>query len=241
VALNADICRIYTDVEGIYTGDPNKIPGARKLEEITYDEMIELATLGAQVLHNRSVEMAKRYGIKIEVLSSLVREPGTIVKGVTKMEHLKISGVAKDDDIARIALVGLKDEPGVAFKLFRVIANAKINIDIILQSIGRNNTNDISFTVARDDMNKAVEILEESKSVIGFSEIKKNDAIAKVSVVGAGMMSSPGVAAMMFEALYDAKINIGMISTSEIKISVLVDEKDADRAVTAIHAKFFDI
>jgi len=241
VALNADICRIYTDVEGIYTGDPNKIPGAQKLEEITYDEMIELATLGAQVLHNRSVEMAKRYGIKIEVLSSLVREPGTIVKGATKMEHLKISGVAKDNDIARIALVGLKDEPGVAFKLFRVIANAKINIDIILQSIGRNNTNDISFTVARADMNKAVEILEESKSVIGFSEIKKNDAIAKVSVVGAGMMSSPGVAAMMFEALYDAKINIGMISTSEIKISVLVDEKDADRAVTAIHAKFFDV
>ena len=241
VALNADICRIYTDVEGIYTGDPNKIPGARKLEEITYDEMIELATLGAQVLHNRSVEMAKRYGIKIEVLSSLVREPGTTVKGATKMEHLKISGVAKDDDIARVALVGLKDEPGVAFKLFRVIANEKINIDIILQSIGRNNTNDISFTVARSDMNKAVEILEESKSVIGFSEIKKNDAIAKVSIVGAGMMSSPGVAATMFEALYDAKINIGMISTSEIKISVLVDEKDADRAVTAIHAKFFDV
>jgi len=239
VALNADICRIYTDVEGIYTGDPNKIPGARKLDEITYDEMIELATLGAQVLHNRSVEMAKRYGVKIEVLSSLVRKPGTIVRGVTKVEHTKISGVAKDSDVARIALVGVADEPGVAFKIFRVIANAKINIDIILQSIGRDMTNDISFTVKRSDMEKAVEILEENKSIIGYSELKTDDKIAKVSVVGAGMMSAPGVAAMMFEALYDAKINIGMIATSEIKISVLVDENDADRSVAAIHAKFF--
>jgi len=239
VTLNADLCQIYTDVEGIYTGDPHKIPGAKKLDEITYDEMIELATLGAQVLHNRSVEMAKRYGVKMEVLSSLVRKPGTIVRGTTKVEHTKISGVAKDSNIARIALVGLKDEPGVAFKLFRVLANAKINIDIILQSIGRNNTNDISFTVARCDMEKAVEILEDNKEIIGYSEIKKTDKIAKVSVVGAGMMSSPGVAAMMFEALYDSKINIGMISTSEIKISVLVDEGDADRSVAAIHAKFF--
>ena len=239
VALNADICRIYTDVEGIYTCDPQKIPGAKKLTEITYDEMIELATLGAQVLHNRSVEMAKRYGVKIEVLSSLVREPGTIVKGVTKVEHTKISGVAKDADVARIALVGVPDEPGVAFKIFRVIANAKINIDIILQSIDRNNTNDISFTVDRGDMEKVADVLEENKSVIGYSDIKMTDKIAKVSVVGAGMMSTPGVAAMMFEALYDAKINIGMISTSEIKISVLVDENDADKAVAAIHAKFF--
>jgi len=237
--LNANLCKIYTDVEGIFTGDPNMIPGAKKLDEITYDEMIELATLGAQVLHNRSVEMAKRYGVKMEVLSSLVRKPGTIVKGVTKMEHTKISGVAKDADIARIALVGVADEPGVAFKVFRVIANAKINIDIILQSIGRDYTNDISFTVDRADMEKAVEILEENRSVIGYSDIKTTDKIAKVSVVGAGMMSTPGVAAMMFEALYDSKINIGMISTSEIKISVLVDENDADRAVAAIHAKFF--
>jgi len=240
VALNADICRIYTDVEGIFTGDPNNIPGAKKLDEITYDEMIELASLGAQVLHNRSVEMAKRYGVKMEVLSSLVRKPGTIVRGSTKVEHTKISGVAKDANIARIALVGLMDEPGVAFKLFRVIANAKINIDIILQSIGRNYTNDISFTVARSDLENAVGILEENKDVIGYSEIKTDDKVAKVSIVGAGMMSAPGVAAMMFEALYDSKINIGMISTSEIKISVLVDENDADRAVAAIHAKFFD-
>ncbi|MCL2425050.1 MAG: aspartate kinase [Oscillospiraceae bacterium] len=239
VALNADLCKIYTDVDGVYTADPNKVPGAKKLDEITYDEMIELASLGAQILHNRSVEMAKRYGVKMEVLSSLHRKPGTIIKGVTKVEHTKISGVAKDSNIARIALVGLRDEPGVAFKVFRVLANAKINIDIILQSIGRDFTNDISFTVSREDMNKAIEILEENKDVIGYTEINTTDKIAKISIVGAGMMSSPGVAAMMFEALYDSKINIAMISTSEIKVSVLVDENDADRSVATIHAKFF--
>jgi len=239
VALNADICQIYTDVEGIYTSDPRLVPGAQKLEEITYDEMLELASLGAKILHNRSVEMAKRYGVKMEVLSSFVRKPGTKIKGVTKVEHTKISGVAKDTNIARITLVGLKDEPGVAFKAFRVLANAKLNIDIILQTLGRNNTNDISFTVARGDMNLAVEVLEENKDIIGFSNINTTDKIAKVSIVGAGMMSVPGVAAMMFEALYDAKVNIGMISTSEIKISVLVDENDADRAVAKIHAKFY--
>ena len=240
VVLNADLCQIYTDVEGIYTGDPHKIPAARKLSNITYDEMLELASLGAKVLHNRSVEMAKRYGVNLEVLSSFSREPGTKVKEVIKVEYLKISGVAKDTNVARIALVGLRDEPGVAFRIFRVLANAKINIDIILQSIGREKTQDISFTVAKGDMEKAVEVLLESKETIGYCEISTNDNIVKVSIVGAGMMSTPGVAATMFEALYDAKVNIGMISTSEIKISVLVDEKDADRAVAAIHAKFFE-
>ena len=239
VALNADLCQIYTDVEGIFTADPRKIPDAIKLDEITYDEMIELATLGAQILHNRSVEMAKRYNVKMEVLSSIIRKPGTVVKGVTKVEHTKISGVAKDSDIARIAVVNIKDEPGVAFKLFRVLANEKINIDIILQSINRENMNDISFTVARGDLKRTVNVLEDNKDELGYSEINTTDKIAKISIVGAGMMSAPGVAAMMFEALYDAKINIAMISTSEIKISVLVDESDADRAVAAIHAKFF--
>lgn len=239
VALNADLCQIYTDVEGIYTADPNKVPAARKLEEITYDEMIELATLGAQVLHNRSVEMAKRYNVKMEVLSSIVRQPGTKVKGVLSVEHTKISGVAKDANIARIAVVNIKDEPGVAFRVFRLIANERINIDIILQSINRDNMNDISFTVARDDKERVVEVLSENKAELGFLDINVTDKIAKVSVVGAGMMSAPGIAATMFEALYDAKINIEMISTSEIKISVLVDESDADRAVAAIHAKFF--
>jgi len=240
VVLHADLCQIYTDVEGIYTCDPRKIPDARKLEEITYDEMLELASLGAQVLHNRSVEMAKRYGVSMEVLSSFVRKPGTIVKGVTKVEQSKISGVALDRDVAQVSLMNLRDEPGVAFKVFRALANEKINIDIILQSIGRDSTKDISFTVARKDMDRAVEVLKENKEVIGFSEVKMTDRIAKVSVVGAGMMSAPGVAALMFEALFDAKVNIGMISTSEIKISVLVDENDADRAISAIHAKFFE-
>ncbi|MDR2589939.1 MAG: aspartate kinase [Oscillospiraceae bacterium] len=237
--LGADLCQIYTDVEGIYTADPRYVAEAKKLDEITYDEMIELASLGAQVLHNRSVEMAKRYRVKMEVLSSLVRKPGTKVKEVTNVEHIKVSSVAKDTDIARIAVVEVRDEPGVAFKMFRVLANEKINVDIILQSINRNNTNDISFTVAKNDMKRAVEILEENKEEIGFAKLEVTDDIAKVSVVGAGMMSAPGVAALTFEALYDAKINIGMISTSEIKISVLVDSGDADRAVTAIHNKFF--
>jgi len=239
VALHSDLCQIFTDVEGIFTSDPRKVPGARKLEEITYDEMLELASLGAQVLHNRSVEMAKRYGVKMEVLSSFVRKPGTKVKGVTKVELAKISGVAKDENIARIALVGLLDEPGVAFKVFSVLGKAKINIDIILQSIGRGNTKDISFTVARGDMERAAEVLAENKEIIGYTDISIADNVAKVSIVGAGMMSAPGIAALMFEALYDAKVNIEMISTSEIKVSVLVEKKDADRAVSEIHARFF--
>ena len=238
-ALNADLCQIYTDVEGVFTADPRRVDGARKLDEITYDEMLELASLGAQVLQNRSVEMAKRYGVDLEVLSSFERKPGTRVKEVTRLEQSKISGVAKDANIARIALVGLRDEPGVAFKIFRVLAQKSINVDIILQSIGREDTKDISFTVARGDMESAAQALEEHRKSIGYKDISVTDKIAKVSVVGAGMMSAPGVAALMFEALYDAKVNIGMISTSEIKVSVLVDENDADRAVSAIHAKFF--
>jgi len=240
VELHADLCQIYTDVEGIYTCDPRKVPCARKLQEITYDEMLELASLGAQILHNRSVEMAKRYGVRMEVLSSFVRKPGTIVRGVAKVELSKISGVATDMNIAQIALLNLRDEPGVAFKVFRVLAKEKINIDIILQSIGRDKTKDISFTVAKNDMDRAAEALMENKELIGFSDISMTDKVAKVSIVGAGMMSAPGVASLMFEALFDAKVNIGMISTSEIKVSVLVDENDAERATSAIHAKFFE-
>lgn len=241
VALRADLCQIYTDVEGVYTSDPRKIPGAVKLNEITYDEMLELASMGAQVLHNRSVELAKRYGVKLEVLSSFERKPGTKVKEVvSKVEQRLISGVAKDTNVARIALIGVKDEPGVAFKVFRILAQEKINVDIILQSIGRGHTQDISFTVTETDMNKAQNILEDNKEVIGFDSLSVTPDVAKVSIVGAGMMSSHGVAATMFEALYDEKININMIATSEIKISVLVAQADADRAVAAIHAKFFE-
>ena len=238
-SLHADLCQIYTDVEGVYTCDPRIMPEAKKLDEITYDEMLELASLGAQVLHNRSVELAKRYGVKLEVLSSFVRKPGTQVKEVVKVEQTKISGIAKDTNVARIALIGLRDEPGVAFKVFRVLSRSKINVDIILQSIGRDGTKDISFTVAKSDMELAEKVLMEHKDEVGFEDISVNGDIAKVSIVGAGMMTSPGVASLMFEALYDAKVNINMISTSEIKISVLVPVEDADRAIAAIHRKFF--
>jgi aspartate kinase len=239
-ALNADLCQIYTDVDGVYTADPRKVEGAQKLAEITYDEMLELASLGAQVLHNRSVQMAKRYGVELEVLTSFERKPGTIVKEVTNMEKTKISGVAKDANVARIALLGLRDEPGTAFRIFQILAKKKIVVDIILQSIGRDGTKDISFTVAQPDMASAVSAIEEQKGALSFSGIDVTDDVAKVSIVGAGMMSASGVAATMFEALYDAKVNINMIATSEIKISVLVNKSDADRAVSAIHRKFFD-
>ncbi len=239
-AMHADLCQIYTDVEGVYTADPRKVKNAEKLKCISYDEMLELATLGAQVLNNRSVEMAKKYNIELEVLSSLTRAPGTIVKEAAKMEKMLISGVAKDTNVARISVVGVPDEPGLAFKMFSKLSAKGINVDIILQSIGRDGTKDISFTVAKDNMNEAVEAMEEYVSVVGGKSVSADDKVAKVSIVGAGMESHAGVATKMFEALYDAQINIRMISTSEIKVSVLIDEKDADAAVSAIHAKFFD-
>ena len=239
-ALHADLCQIYTDVDGIYTADPRCVTGARKLEEITYDEMLELASLGAQVLHNRSVEMAKRYNVNLEVLSSFTGKPGTKVKEVVKtMEKMHVSGVAKDKNVARIALIGLQDQPGIAFKIFSLLARNKINVDIILQSIGREDTKDISFTVVKSDMDAAKKLLEEHKYAIHFDRIDVSDNIAKVSIVGAGMVNNPGVAATMFEALFNAGINIHMISTSEIKVSVLVDASDADRAVQVVHSKFY--
>ncbi len=239
-SLHADLCQIYTDVDGVYTADPRYVTGAKKMEEITFDEMLELATLGAQVLHNRSVEMAKRYNVKLEVLSSFSGKSGTKVKEVVKnVEKSHVSGVAKDKNIARIALVGLADTPGIAFKIFSMLAKEKVNVDIILQSIGRGETKDISFTVAKTDMALARQLLEESKEALGFSELDVSDDIAKVSIVGAGMINNPGVAATMFEALFSAGINISMISTSEIKVSVLVSLSDADRAVQVIHNKFF--
>lgn len=240
-ALHADKCQIFTDVTGVYTADPRKIEGARKLDEITYDEMMELASLGAQVLHNRSVEMAKRYGVPLEVLSSYERVPGTKVKEVVKnVEQMKISGIAKDNNVARIAVMGVPDEPGIAFKLFRGLAASNINVDIILQSIHRDGTNDISFTVMESDFDKAMELVAQRRDSIGFEEMFGDKNVAKVSIVGAGMLSSSGVAATMFEALSEAKINIQMISTSEIKVSVLIDKASADRAVQVIHNKFFD-
>ena len=239
-ALHADLCQIYTDVDGIYTADPRIVKGARKLEEITYDEMLELASLGAQVLHNRSVEMAKRYNVNLEVLSSFSGKPGTKVKEVVKnMEKTHVSGVAKDKDVARIALVGLADQPGIAFKIFSLLARRDINVDIILQSIGRDDSKDISFTIAEGDAQAAKELMEENRELIGCRSIEVSTDVAKVSIVGAGMAHNAGVACKMFEALFSAGININMISTSEIKVSLLVDEREADRAVQAIHDRFF--
>ncbi len=239
-AMHADRCQIYTDVDGVYTADPRKISNAVKLDEITYDEMLELATLGAQVLNNRSVEMAKKYNVQLEVLSSLERKPGTIVKEANKMERMLISGVAKDSDVSRISVVGVADEPGIAFKIFSRLAAKHINVDIILQSVGRENTKDITFTVARGQGDEAIEVVKEFTSSVSGEDIVVDNSVAKVSIVGAGMESHPGVAAKMFEALYNARVNIQMIATSEIKISVLVAQEDADRAVTAIHSAFFD-
>ena len=239
-SLDADLCQIYTDVDGVYTADPRRVRGARKLDEVTYSEMLELATLGAQVLHNRSVEMARKFNVNLEVLSSFTGNPGTKVKGVVKrVEKTFISSVAKDKDIARIALIGVPNETGTSFKVFSLLAKNHINVDIILQGIGHEEGKDICFTVASGDLDRAAELLRANQEEIGFVRLETNSDIAKVSVVGAGMINNPGVAARMFEALYDAGVNINMISTSEIKISVLVDKRDGDRAVQAIHDKFF--
>ena len=239
-ALKADKCQIFTDVEGVYTADPRKVEGAKKLKEITYDEMLELATLGAQVLNNRSVEMAKKYNIELEVLSSMTKASGTIVKEKTKMEKMLISGVAKDTDVARISVMGVPNIPGLAFKMFSKLSAKDINVDIILQSIGHDGKKDISFTVAKNRGEEAVALMKEYTENLGAEEILYDDKVAKISIVGAGMESHAGVATKMFEALYDAQINIQMISTSEIKVSVLIDSADADKAVSAIHSKFFD-
>ena len=237
-ALRADRCQIFTDVEGVYTADPRKVENAKKLQEITYDEMLELATLGAQVLNNRSVEMAKKYNVELEVLSSLKRVPGTIVKEVTKMEKMLIRGVTKDTDVARISVTKIPNTPGVAFKLFDVLAKHKINVDIILQSIGRDSTKDITFTVSKSNAEETVECVKNMFD-IEDKDIICDTSVAKISIVGAGMESHPGTASKMFEALYERDINIDMIATSEIKISVLNNLEDADRAVSAIHKAFF--
>ena len=237
-ALHADACEIYTDVDGVYTADPRKVPTARKLKEITYDEMLDLATLGAGVLHNRSVEMAKKYGVPLVVRSSLNNSEGTVVKEEVTVERMLISGVALDTDAVRIAVLGLRDVPGVAFKVFDTLAKKNINVDVILQSIGRSGTKDISFTVNKDDLEDAVATLEEHKERLGFKELHSERGIAKLSIVGSGMLSNPGVAAKMFESLYNEGVNINMISTSEIRITVLISEKDGVRAMNAVHDAF---
>lgn len=236
-AMHADRCQIFTDVEGVFTADPRKVPGAQKLQEITYDEMLELATLGAQVLNNRSVEMAKKYNLELEVLSSLKRVPGTIVKEVAKMEKMLVRGVTKDTDVARISITNIPNIPGIAFKLFSKLAQARINVDIILQSVGRDGTKDISFTVSKENAEGAIEAIHKTFD-IDDKDIICDKNVAKISIVGAGMETHPGTASKMFEALFEHDINIDMIATSEIKISVLIDAKDADRAVSAVHKAF---
>ena len=237
-ALHADACEIYTDVDGVYTADPREVPKARKLKEITYDEMLDLATLGAGVLHNRSVEMAKKYGVPLVVRSSLNNSEGTVVKEEVTVERMLISGVALDTEAVRIAVIGLKDEPGVAFRLFDTLAKKNINVDVILQSIGRAGTKDISFTVDGSDLDEAIAVLEENQVRLGYKEIHSERNIAKLSIVGAGMMSNPGVAAKMFESLYNEGVNINMISTSEIRVTVLINEKEGIRAMNAVHDAF---
>ena len=240
VALGADLCQIYTDVDGVYTCDPRVVSEARKLDEITYDEMLELASMGAQVLHNRSVELAKSYNVRLEVLSSFTGNPGTIVKeAAKKVEKTYITGIAQDKKIARFALVGLEDVPGVAYKLFSVLAKGKINVDMIIQSLGRDEQKDIIFTVAEKDVMDCAKLLDANKDTLNFDHMDINTGVAKVSIVGAGMLENVGIAAKMFEALYQQHINIHMISTSEVKISVLIDKDDSDRAVRVLHNQFF--
>ena len=237
-ALHADVCEIYTDVDGVYTTDPRICKTAYKLNDISYDEMLELASLGANVLHNRSVEMAKKYNVKLSVRSSLNDHEGTYVKEVSQVEKMMVRGVTRDNDCARIALCGVEDTPGKAFQIFEMIARAGISVDLIIQSIGDGKTKDISFTVTEEDLQKTLDLLEENKDFIKAREVKSTSDVSKVSIVGAGMVNNSGVAAKMFEALYEAHININMIATSEIKISVLVKQKDAEAAVVAIHDKF---
>ena len=237
-AMRADKCEIYTDVDGVYTADPRICKDAKKLDEITYDEMLELASLGANVLHNRSVEMAKKYNVKLEVKSSFERVPGTLVKEVVSVEKMLIRGVTRDNDVARIAVVGLENTPGIAFRVFSQLAQENINVDMILQSVGREGTKDIAFTVTRENEAKTLEVLEGLKDILNYKEVNHRDDLSKVSIVSAGMVNNPGVAAKMFEALFDNDINIHMISTSEIKVSVLIKLENAEKAVKVIHDKF---
>ena len=236
-ALKADLCEIYTDVDGIYTADPRIVPDARKLKDISYDEMLELASLGARVLHNRSVELAKKYNVNMVVRSSLNDHDGTLIKEEAEMEKTMIKGVAYDKDIARVSILSVRDVPGIAFKIFKLLADADINVDIIIQSIGRGDTKDISFTIARNQLTEAVDLINKNLDYIGAKGVNFTHDVAKVSIVGAGMANHPGVAAAMFEALAKEDINIHMISTSEIKISCMVRKDETEKAVKAIHER----
>ena len=238
-AIKANLCQIYTDVDGVYTSDPRLVPNARKLAEISYDEMLELAALGSKVMQARSVEFAKKFGVVFEVRSSFNDNPGTIVKEETaKMEDVVIRGVAVDKNQAKVTIAGVPDKPGVAAKVFKTVADANVNIDVIVQNVSEKGFTDISFTVPSNEAGKATKALQPIVKEIGAREASSTGEIAKLSVVGIGMRSHPGVAAKMFETLAANGINIDMISTSEIKISVIIKLAEADKAARAIHDAF---
>jgi len=237
--LNADVCEIYTDVDGVYTADPRIVPDAKKLNIISHDEMLEMASSGAKVLHSRAVEFAKKYDVPLYVLSSFNDNPGTLVtKEVESMEDVVIRGVTHDKNQAKITIFGVPDQPGTAFKIFNEIGIAEINVDMIVQSIGKDGKATISWTVSKTDLHEALKIAEKVCNEIGGTEVLADENIAKVSIVGVGMRSHAGVAARMFQALANNNINIQMISTSEIKLSCIVDDNDIERAIEAIHNEF---
>jgi len=241
-ALGADLCQIYTDVDGVYTADPRIVPSARKLKEISYDEMLELASLGAKVMQSRSVEFAKKFGVIFEVRSSLNDNSGTIVKEETaSMEDVVIRGVSLDKNQAKVTIVGVPDKPGVAARVFNALADAAINVDMIVQNVSSNAgspATDISFTVDKPDLLKASRVIEGLKAEIGYRESVADEKIGKLSIVGVGMRSHSGVAAKMFETLATEGVNIDMISTSEIKISVIIDIAKGEAAMRAVHKTF---
>jgi aspartate kinase len=241
-ALKADLCQIYTDVDGVYTADPRIVPGARKLREISYDEMLELASLGAKVMQSRSVEFAKKFGVVFEVRSSLNDNPGTIVKEETSsMEEIVVRGVSLDKNQAKVTLVGVPDKPGVAARIFKAIGDANVNVDMIVQNISHGSgapATDLSFTVDKPDLLKAQKVIDALKQEIHFNKVIATDNIGKLSIVGVGMKSHTGVAGKMFETLAREGVNIDMISTSEIKISVIVDLAKGEQAMRAVHDAF---
>jgi len=236
--LEAQLCEIYTDVDGIYTADPRMVSNAKKLDSISYDDMLELAASGAGVLHSRAVEMAKRYGVNLVLRSSMNETPGTTIKEDIGVERLTVSGLAIDRNVARISVTGLPDKPGVAYSIFDPLAKGKLNVDIILLSVGEGDKRDYCFTVNKQEMHTACEILEANKDKIGYESITTDENLAKLTIVGAGMATNHGVASAMFEALYECGVNIETISTSEIKITVLVDERNITKAAKAVHDKF---
>ncbi len=238
-ALKADMCDIYTDVDGVYTSDPNIVPNARKLNKISYEEMLEMTSLGAKVLHSRSVEFAAKYDVPLRVLSSFTNNSGTLVTKEDKdMEQEAVSGVTYDKNASKISLLGVPDKPGIAARIFGAISDANIIVDMIIQNISQGELTDISFTVPKGDAKKAVDIMKKMTKEIGASDVLLNPDIAKVSIVGVGMRSHSGVAAKMFATLAKEGINIMMISTSEIKVSCVIDSKYAELAVRALHDAF---